>query len=104
MIVKLLVVSSLNEGTTIEIVPNSCTSFGRNDRADWFGDDSRMSGLHFEVENIGDRAVVRDRCSIRGTRLNKSFITDETELAESDEISAGQTTCRVQFLSEGDPK
>lgn len=99
MIINLLVVSSLNSGTTIEIVRNSCTSFGRNERADWFGDDSCMNSVHFEVENFGDRAVVRDCYSNRGTRLNNTSIIGETELTEGDEISAGRTTFRVLFFS-----
>ncbi len=102
MIIKLLVVSSLNSGTTIEIVPNSCTSFGRNEKADWFGDDACMNSVHFEVENFGDRFVVRDCDSNGGTRLNNTWIIGDTELTEGDEISAGRTTFRVLFFCDRD--
>ena len=103
-IVKLLIVSGLNAGTTIEIIPNSCISFGRNEKADWIVDDSRMSSLHFEVENLGDRVIVRDQYSNGGTRLNKSLVIDEMELTDGDEISAGLTTFRVESLREENPK
>jgi len=94
MNVKLLVVSSLNSGTTIKIAGNSCISFGRNERADWSGDDACMNGRHFEVENFGNLAVIRDCQSNGGTWLNNTVIIGETELTEGDEIRAGRIRLR----------
>ena len=102
MNVKLLVVSSLNSGKTIEIAGNSCICFGRNERADWSCNDAYMNGRHFEVENFGNRAMIRDCQSNGGTWLNNTVIVGETELTEGDEIRAGRTRFTVLFFSNGD--
>jgi predicted component of type VI protein secretion system len=103
-IVRLSIISRAYTGTTIEILANSRKSIGRNEKADYSVDDRCMTSLHFEVENFGDLAVIRDRGSRSGTWLNARLINDEMELVEGDEIRAGQTIFRVQFLRERDPK
>ncbi len=57
-----------------------------------------MSRIHFEVENFGDRAVLRDRESRGGTWLN-GRVVNEQELQIGDQFRAGKTVFTVDFLA-----
>jgi len=98
--VKLLLtaVSGSRQGKTFTVEANECVSFGRTDASTWsFEGDGHMSGIHFEVENLGEHCEVRDRGSTNGTWLNGEKIS-QTRLREGDRIQAGSTVLTVEFV------
>jgi pSer/pThr/pTyr-binding forkhead associated (FHA) protein len=98
--VKLLLtaISGSREGKTFTIEPNECITFGRTNASHWsFEDDGHMSSIHFEVENLGADAEVRDRGSTNGTWLNNQKILTE-KLREGDRLRAGKTVLTVEFV------
>lgn len=97
MIVKLTATHRDDLAITIEIEPGKCVRFGRT-LGDWiFDNDGHMSRLHFEVENFGGTAVLRDCDSCSGTYLNNRHVK-EIELQIGDQIRAGTTFFTVDFL------
>ena len=95
-----LVLSTINgttEGATISVAPGECISVGRTTAAqESFPNDTHMSSLHFEVENFGSWAELRDKRSTNGTWLNNNRITAE-RLSDGDQIRAGTTLFAVQY-------
>ncbi len=55
-----------------------------------------MSSIHFEVENFGDSAEVRDRRSTNRTWLNNSRVTSSL-LTHGDRLRAGKTIMAVEI-------
>jgi pSer/pThr/pTyr-binding forkhead associated (FHA) protein len=74
-------------------------SFGRIRPSDTtFEDDTFMSGVHFEVENRGEFAELRDLHSRNKTWLNNEPITS-VKLNQGDTIRAGRTLFQVGIES-----
>ncbi len=96
----LTAITGSREGKTFTVEDNQCITFGRTSAATWsFEDDGHMSSIHFEVENLGHRAEIRDRGSTNGTWLNNEKIAKEP-LREGDRIRAGKTILTVEFCKE----
>lgn len=94
----LTAISGSREGKTFTIEANECITFGRTNASHWsFEDDGHMSSIHFEVENRGSDAEVRDRGSTNGTWLNNQKILIE-KLREGDRVRAGKTVLTVEFV------
>ena len=58
-----------------------------------------MSSIHFEVENFGNRAEVRDRGSTNGTWLNNNKIARD-HFVKAIEFAQGKTILTVEFCKE----
>jgi hypothetical protein len=96
--VLLTAISGARLGANFMVEPAQSMTFGRTDVSNVsFGDDF-MSSTHFEVENFGDRAELRDCGSTNGTFLNDRKVQQAT-LREGDRIRAGTTNLTVEFLA-----
>jgi hypothetical protein len=94
---RLTAITGAYEGTVIVVPPGDCVSFGRTNASQRsFPQDTHMSSQHFEVENFGDRAEVRDRGSTNGTWLNSHRIVKEP-LKSGDQLRAGITVFAIDF-------
>ena len=72
---------------------------GRSSDADVVIDDHFISGMHFEIQNRGEFAKVRDLKSTNKTWVNKvSFTT--TKLHSGEEFRAGKTTFYLEWRSQ----
>ena len=69
---------------------------GRTNSSFFVTDDSFMSGVHFEVQNFGDYAEIRDKYSRNKTWLNSAAIA-VAKLKSGDLIRAGKTDFLVQL-------
>lgn len=77
-------------------------TLGRNAQATFsFEEDSYISGIHFEIENMGDRIEIRDLKSTNRTFLNNQSVT-ETLLKHGDIIRFGKTRIHVNWTQEND--
>lgn len=93
----LSVIAGSTEETAVIVATGECISVGRTTAAQKsFPNDTHMSSLHFEVENFGDWAELRDKRSTNGTWLNNNRITAE-RLRDGDQIRAGTTVFAVQY-------
>lgn len=98
MKLRLTAISGSREGKEFLVEPKQCVTFGRTTASMWsFEDDGHMSSVHFEVENQGEIAEVRDRGSTNGTWLNNHRIAKE-RLQTGDRLRAGKTILTVEFL------
>jgi len=77
-------------GNAVEIKLGQVLTIGRNKESDLCCDDNFMSGIHFEVENCGEFAIVRDRNSRNKTWVNNIAISNQ-KLTSTDSIRAGRT-------------
>ncbi len=94
----LTAISGSREGESFTIEANECITFGRTAASNWsFEDDGHMSSMHFEVENTGAEAEVRDLGSTNGTWLNNQRIQHQ-KLREGDRLRAGKTVLTVEFV------
>lgn len=97
----LTAISGASEGRTFSLEPNQCATFGRTTAATHcFEDDGHMSSIHFEVENFGTHAEIRDRGSTNGTWLNNQKVLAE-QLRDGDRLRAGKTTWSVELMRSG---
>lgn len=79
------------------IGPQQIRTIGRSAAAQCsFNDDDHMSGIHFEVENFGSYAEVRDRRSTNRTWHNNQPITTAT-LKHGDRLRAGKTILGIEL-------
>ncbi|MCA9129378.1 MAG: FHA domain-containing protein [Planctomycetales bacterium] len=91
-------ISGTREGETFTVHANQCVTFGRTHASDTsFEGDLHMSGTHFQIENLGDEAMLTDRGSTNGTWLNTERISKE-RLREGDRIRAGTAVFTVEFV------
>jgi pSer/pThr/pTyr-binding forkhead associated (FHA) protein len=82
-------------GRTFAIPPGQIFTVGRREPANIKIEvDPAISGVHFEVENQGQAAWIRDLGSRNRTYVNKQAITS-IELKDGDEIKAGKTVFQV---------
>ncbi len=97
----LTAISGACEGRTFSLEPNQCATFGRTTAATHcFEDDGHMSSIHFEVENFGTHAEIRDRGSTNGTWLNNQKVLAE-QLRDGDRLRAGKTIWTVELMRSG---
>ncbi len=95
--------SGSHAGETFTVEPGECITFGRTTASQWsFSDDGHMSSVHFEIENFGDRAEIRDRASTNGTWLNNSKIQRQY-LKNGDRLRAGVTVMVVECFESPAP-
>ncbi len=95
--------SGSHAGETFTVQPGECVTFGRTTASQWsFSDDGHMSSVHFEIENFGDRAEIRDRASTNGTWLNNSKIQRQY-LKQGDRLRAGTTVMVVECIESSAP-
>ena len=92
----LQVLSGKKYGQRIVVDCGQSTTIGRSTAAQNNFDDDHMSSLHFEVENFGDRAEVRDLKSTNRTWLNNNHITSSA-LKHGDRVRAGKTIMQVEL-------
>ena len=69
---------------------------GRTNASFFVTEDSFMSGVHFEIQNFGDFAELRDRKSTNKTWLNNVAIAKD-KIRTGDVIRAGKTVFSVQL-------
>ncbi len=87
-------------GKTYEVPVGATWSFGRTKGDIVFDVDTYMSSLHFEIENRGADALLRDLGSRNKTWLNREPVREKV-LSEGDQIVAGKTDFLVGW-KEGD--
>ncbi len=88
--------SGSKSGQRIVVAPKQVQTIGRSTAAqNSFEEDDHMSAIHFEVENFGDYAEVRDRRSTNRTWLNNTQIAS-AQLKPGDRIRAGKTVLLVE--------
>ena len=83
--------------TVFEVPAGQVRTVGRTHQSNVaIEDDNFMSGIHFEVENFGVYAEVRDQRSTNKTWLNNEVITS-SRLSTGDIIRAGKTFFAVEW-------
>ena len=83
-------------GNTLVVPIGEVRTVGRTNSSFFVTDDSFMSGVHFEVQNFGDYAEIRDKYSRNKTWLNSAAIA-VAKLKSGDLIRAGKTDFLVQL-------
>lgn len=74
---------------------------GRTEWADFsVPDDGRMSGVHFALQADRGACYLQDLGSSNGTAVNRETVADRTQLADGDEILAGETRFQVHLEPE----
>jgi DNA-binding NtrC family response regulator len=76
---------------------------GRHPTNDLVLDDPRVSGVHLELQRVGDRVRVRDAGSTNGTWIGPHRIT-EIELAPGAEVTVGGTLLKFDVDSGASPQ
>jgi sigma-B regulation protein RsbU (phosphoserine phosphatase) len=69
---------------------------GRADQCDLHVSESSISRQHAEIENDGERLLLRDLGSHNGTRVNGARVSGATEIREGDLIAFAHVTFRLQ--------
>ncbi len=83
-------------GSTLVVPVGEIRTVGRTSSSFFVTDDSYMTGVHFELQNFGDHAEIRDNKSRNKTWLNNVSIA-EANLKSGDSIRAGKTEFLVQL-------
>ena len=83
-------------GTTLLVPEGEIRTVGRTNASFFVTEDSFMSGVHFEIQNFGDFAELRDRKSTNKTWLNNVAIAKD-KIRTGDVIRAGKTVFSVQL-------
>ncbi|RIK76834.1 MAG: hypothetical protein DCC68_18600 [Planctomycetota bacterium] len=97
MRILLEIVAGPERGRTVRLATREMRQFGRTDWADTsFPHDAKMSQVHFSLESDGKLCRIRDLDSSNGTLVNGEPIAEHV-LADSDRITAGETTFLVRI-------
>ncbi len=83
-------------GNTLIVPVGEIRTVGRTSSSYFVTDDNYMTGVHFEVQNFGDYAEIRDKNSRNKTWLNSVSIA-EANLKSGDLIRAGKTEFLVRL-------
>ncbi len=83
-------------GTTLLVPEGEVRTVGRTNASFFVTDDSFMSGVHFEIQNFGDFAELRDLQSRNKTKLNDVTVAKD-KIRTGDVIKAGKTYFTVQL-------
>lgn len=83
-------------GSTLIVPVGEIRTVGRTSSSYFVTDDNYMTGVHFEVQNFGDYAEIRDKNSRNKTWLNSVSIA-EANLKSGDLIRAGKTEFLVRL-------
>jgi hypothetical protein len=95
---KLYVRTGPRAGDAIVIPFGQVLTVGRNKDANLSFDDTFMSGTHFEIENVGEFAKVRDRQSRNKTWVNNIAVS-VANVRPGDLVRAGRTMFLLEFVS-----
>ena len=92
MQVILQITAGPSVGRKIRVHPDRITQCGKSGKADiGFPYDDAMSELHFEIRFDEAGPVLRDMGIAKGTRVNGTAVESPRQLADGDQIEAGQT-------------
>jgi pSer/pThr/pTyr-binding forkhead associated (FHA) protein len=83
-------------GEQLLVPPGEVRTIGRTIASDIAVGDNFMSGVHFEIENYGDFAELRDKNSTNKTWVNHS-VQAKCRIAPGDVIRAGKTLFSIQW-------
>lgn len=78
------------------VPPGEVRTIGRTTASDLAVEDNFMSGVHFEIENGGKFAELRDRNSTNKTYVNHA-VQEKCMISPGDVIQAGKTRFSVQW-------
>ncbi len=92
----LRVLSGKKYGQRIVVDNGQSATVGRSTGAKHNFDDDHMSSIHFEVENFGDHAEVRDLKSTNRTWLNNNHVSSAM-LKHGDRLRAGKTIMEIEI-------
>lgn len=97
---RIIVIKGADLGTTFKIVRGEKCQIGRRSDNDLPLNDDSLSRYHCEVIYDGKKAILKDKGSRHGTRVNDEIVRRSIELTDGDKIRLGKSILQFEWTAD----